>query len=132
MSGIFTNLLGTTKDRFQLGILGVILKSVAGKLHIRNADDTGGAEIVLNKLSVSGKSIDLNSEATGINSDFRYSLLVPNTGMTASVSLTLPALNSVGNLHNDGNGNLSWSTSGGSSLDWTDTDLVQILTQASA
>jgi hypothetical protein len=122
--GIFSDLLGTSKSYFKLGLSGVRLKNSAGNLSVRNSGDSADAEVTASKVSISGEILDLNSDAAGAGADWKYSLQRPTTGMTAAVTLTLPVDDGTASqvLATDGSGNLSWASAGSTaSLDHVDT-----------
>lgn len=120
--GLFSDLWGTVKSTFQIGIGGVKLKNSSGNLEIRNSGDSADAAITASKLSVSGNDIDLNSDAAGAAADWKYTISVPSSGMTAAVALTLPVDDGSPNqvLKTDGSGALSWASAAAT------TDLVHV------
>jgi hypothetical protein len=118
MAGRWEALLGTLKTKFQIGLGGVNLKNSSGNLLIRNAADSGDAEMTASKVNVSGQAIDLNSDATGSGADWKYTLQAPSSGMTAAVILTLPVNDGTAGqvLQTDGEGNLSFVSAGSTTL----------------
>ena len=116
--GIFSDLLGTTKAYFKLGLAGVRLKNDSGNLAIRNTDDSADAALTASKVNVSGQSIDINSDAAGSGADWKYTLAAPASGMTAAVTLTLPTDDGSPSqaMVTDGSGNLSWASVGDTAL----------------
>jgi hypothetical protein len=112
--GIFSDLLGTLRSSFKIGITGVRLKNSTGNLVVRNSGDSADAEVTASKLSVSGEVIDLNSDAAGSGADWKYTLQRPTSGMSAAVVLTLPVDDGTPNqaLVTDGNGVLSFADAG--------------------
>lgn len=123
---IWKDILGTSKQTFRISFLGPMLKNIAGVLHLRNASDSADAELVASKVSVSGNTIDLNSDAAGAGADWKITLQRPASGMTADVTLTLPVDDgSAGQvLQTDGSGALSWATSSAASAVKDDTTTV--------
>lgn len=122
--GYFSDLLGTVRSKFQLGIGGVQLKNSTGNLLVRNAGDSADSNITAAKVSVSGEILEINSDAAGSAADWKYTLQRPAAGMTAAVVLTLPIDDGTAAqvLQTDGSGNLSWASAGStSSLDHLDT-----------
>jgi hypothetical protein len=111
---IFSDLLGTTKSFFKLGLTGVRLKNTTGNLFIRNTGDTADAEVTASKVNVSGESLVINSDSAGAGADWKITLARPITGMTADVSLTLPVDDGTPSqaLITDGAGILSWASTG--------------------
>lgn len=119
MSGLFSDLWGTTKSYFKVGgTTGVRLKNNAGDLLVRNTGDTADAAITTSKVNVSGDLIDINSDAAGAGADWKYTLRRPATGMGAAVDLTLPVDDGTAGqvLATDGNGLLSWASAGSTSM----------------
>jgi hypothetical protein len=116
--GIFTDLLGTTRAFFKIGIGGVRLKNNSGNLAVRNSGDSADAEITASKANISGDSIDLNSDAAGSGDDWKYTLQRPTSGMTAAVTLTLPPDDGTAGqvMQTDGNGVLSWASAASTTL----------------
>lgn len=122
--GYFSDLLGTVRSTFKLGLTGVLLKNSAGNLLVRNNADNADANITALKLLNSGNAIQLNSAATQSAASWTYDLTRPAAGMTANQTLTLPAgLGTAGQvLATDGAGVLSYvSASNTASLDHIDT-----------
>lgn len=113
-----SDLIGTAASYFRIGLgaTAVRLKNVAGVLRIRNNADSADADLVANKLSASGDSIELNEGAAGSGDDFKFTLSRPATGMTADVELVLPTSDGSPDqfLKTDGSGNLSWEGIAGS------------------
>lgn len=107
---IWSDLIGTTKALFRIGIGGVTLKNSSGNLLVRNTGDSADAAITTSKLNVSGDSIDINSDAAGSGADWKYTLARPSSGMAAAVTLTFPTTDGSPNqaLITDGSGNLDW------------------------
>lgn len=107
--GLFADLIGTTKAFFQIEIGGVKLGNSGGNLTVKTNAGVDSA-ITVSKLNVSGDSIDINSDAAGSTTDWKYTIQRPASGMSAAVTLTLPADDGSPNqvLVTDGNGVLSW------------------------
>lgn len=110
--GYFSDLLGTTAAAFRVGVSGLNLKSLTGKLRVRNTADSADAPLVASLLASSGDSLELNEDATGSGADRKYTLSRPATGMTGDVTLVFPANTGTSNqvLSTDGSGNLFFQT----------------------
>lgn len=106
-----SDLIGTMQGYFKVGgTSGVRLKNSSGNLLVRNTGDSADAEATVSKLSVSGNTVDINSDAAGSGADWKYTLTRPAAGMSAAVTLTLPVDDGTASqvLSTDGNGTLSW------------------------
>ncbi len=114
MAGKWSALFGTLKSSFLLGISGVRLKDSSGNLLIRNTADNADAEITASKMKVSGEILEINSDAAGSGSDWKFTMQRPTSGMTAAVVLTLPVDDGTPSqvLATDGSGVLSWASAG--------------------
>lgn len=108
--GFWSDLKGVTSGLLQFGIGGVIAKNNAGTLDIKNAADNALAPLSTSLLHVGDEVIELNSSAAGSGADWKYTLQVPTSGMTAPVTLTLPVDDGSPNqvIATDGNGVLSF------------------------
>lgn len=108
-----SDLVGTALNRFQIGLgtAGALLKTTAGALAVRNTADTADADFTAAKLSASGDSLELNSDAAGTGTDHILTLSRAPTGMTAPLTLVLPPADGSPNhvLTTDGAGNLSFA-----------------------
>lgn len=91
--GIWKNLIGTTLAKFQLGVGGVNIKSVASKLRARNAGDSADAPVVGSVLGASGNDIELNESAAGSGADWKFILRRPSSGMSEARTLVMPSGN---------------------------------------
>lgn len=113
--GLFQDLWGTVKSTFQISIGGVKLKNNSANLEVRNSTDVDYADITVKKINVTGDSIDINSDAAGSGSDWKYTVARPASGMSSAVVLTLPTTDGSPNqiLKTDGSGNLDWVDAGG-------------------
>lgn len=111
---IFSDLLGTTKSYFKIGLTGVRLKNSAGNLLVRNTGDSADSEITASKVNVSGESLVINSDSAGAGADWKVTLSRSASGMTADLALTLPVEDGTANqvLQTDGSGVLSWASAG--------------------
>lgn len=121
---IFSDLLGTTKSYFKLGLTGVRLKNNAGDLIIRNTTDAADAAVTASKVNISGEILEINSDAAGSGADWKYVIQRPAAGMAGAITLTLPVDDGTASqvLSTDGSGALSWVSAGAtSSLDHVDT-----------
>ena len=114
---LFSDLLGTVGGYFKIGLSGVRLKNNSGNLVVRNTGDSADAEVTASKINVSGDAIVINSDAAGSGADWSYTLNRPATGMSGTVSLTLPVEDGSPSqvLSTDGSGVLSWVTAASTS-----------------
>ncbi len=114
MANRWSDLLGTLKSSFRLGLSGVRLKDSSGNLLVRNTGDSADAEVTASKVKVSGEIVEINSDAVGSGADWKYTLQRPTSGMDAAVTLTLPVDDGTPNqvLQTDGSGALSWASAG--------------------
>jgi len=124
--GIYSDLMGTLRSVFKIGgTAGVALKNSSGALVVRNSADSADAPVTASKVSVSGDAMDINSDATGVGADWKYTIQRPTSGMSSAVVLTLPIDDGTANqvLQTDGLGVLSWasaaSTSSSDKIDTT-------------
>lgn len=115
---LWSDLLGTVRDNFRLGLSGVRLKNSSGNLLVRNTGDTADAEATVSKLNISGNVVDINSDAAGAGADWKFTIQRPSTGMTSAVTLTLPVDDGTSGqvLSTDGVGVLSWVSAGDTAL----------------
>lgn len=92
MAGRFSDILGTTFDKLQLGLsaTAVQIKQVAGKLRARNKADSADAPVVGSVIAASGDFLELNEDAVGAAADWKYTLSRPAAGMTAARTIVLP------------------------------------------
>ena len=86
----WSDLIGTVKQAFGIGLGGVMLKNEVCGLTVRNADDTADADLTASAVNVSGDRVTLNAAAS-TGADHPYELRRPSSGMDAAVVLTLPA-----------------------------------------
>lgn len=109
----FSDLLGTLRTRFRIGLTGVTIGSSSGALVVRNTADSADAPVTVSKVNVSGDSITLNSDGAS-GADRTYTIARPTSGMSADQTLTLPAGNGTAGqvLQTDGSGNTSWVSAG--------------------
>lgn len=114
MAGRFLDLLGTTFTKLQIGLgsAGATLKVASSKLRARNTADSADVPVVGSVIAASGDYLELNEDAAAAGADWKYTLARPSSGMTAAVTLTLPADDGSPSqaLTTDGSGNLSWTT----------------------
>jgi len=115
---IFSDLLGTTKSYFKLGIAGVRLTNNSGNLDVKNSAGNADAAITASAVNVSGETLTLNSDAAESAADWKITLNRPASGMTANVALTLPVDDGTPGqvLATDGSGVLSWASAASTSL----------------
>ncbi len=116
--GIFSDLLGTTKGYFRLGLTGVRLTNNAGNLDVKNAAGNADAAITASAVNVSGNTVTINSDAAETSADWKYTLNRPASGMSANVALTLPVDDGTPSqvLATDGSGALSWISAASTAL----------------
>jgi len=109
----FSDLLGTLRTRFRIGLTGVTIGSSSGALVVRNTADSADAPVTVSNVNVSGDSITLNSDGAS-GADRAYTLSRPTTGMSADQTFTFPAGNGTAGqvLQTDGSGNTSWVSAG--------------------
>lgn len=114
----WTDLLGTTKGIFRLGLTGPNLKNSSGALAVRNAADDADAAITASAVNVSGEVLTLNSDAAESGADWKATISRAASGMTANLALTLPVDDGTASqvLATDGSGNLSWVSAGDTGL----------------
>jgi len=116
--GIFSDLLGTSKSYFKLGIAGVRLVNNAGNLVVQIPGGGTDAAITASQVNVSGNSLVVNSDSAGSGADWKITLSRPASGMTADIALTLPVDDGTPGqvMATDGSGILSWVSAAGTSL----------------
>ena len=122
--GIYSDLLGTVRNSFKVGLSGVLLKNSAGNLLVRNNADSADANLTTAKLLNSGDQLQLNSAATESAASWKYDIKRPAAGMTVDQVVTLPAgLGTAGQvIATDGAGNWSYASAASTgSLDHIDT-----------
>lgn len=109
----FSDLLGTLRTRFRIGLTGVTIGSSSGSLIVRNTADSADAPITASNANISGDSVTLNSDGAS-GADRAYTLSRPTTGMSADQTFTFPAGNGTAGqvLQTDGSGNTSWVSAG--------------------
>lgn len=89
--GQVLDLIGTSSAVIQVEKAGVKIKNSSGNLLVRNAADSADAEVTASKANISGNSIVLNSDAAGSGADWKATLNRAASGMSADLTLTLPA-----------------------------------------
>jgi hypothetical protein len=114
---IWSDLVGTTKSYFKLGLAGVRLKNDSGNLAVRNNADGADAEITVSTINVSGNGLTLNSDGIS-GADRKYIIQRPVSGMGGDVTLTLPADDGTPGqvLITDGSGVLSFGAASNTAL----------------
>lgn len=120
----FLDLRGTFSTIIRLGLAGLQLKSVGGKIRARNAADDADAPLVGSTIAASGDSITLNEDAAGSGSDYALTLSRPAAGMTQNLTFTLPADYGTAGyaMVTDGAGGLAFASSAAATnLEATDT-----------
>ncbi len=127
---VYSDFAGTRQTAFSVatGALKFLVKAITGGFVLRNAADTADADLTVNKLNVSGASIDINSDAAGSGADWKYTLTAPASGMTAALNLVFPP--NVGSpnfmLITDGAGNTSWAAQPGGATNVVQTDTTAL------
>lgn len=91
--GVFADLLGTLRTRFQLGLGGVNIKSEEGgdALAVRNPADSAYAAIRAALVEVFGDDIVINAGATEAGDDWSLTIRRPSTGMTHNLQVVWPS-----------------------------------------
>lgn len=120
----FLDLRGTLSTLFRLGINGLQLKSITGKIRARNADDTADVPLVGSSIEASGDSLTLNEGAAESGADWSMTISRPDTGMTQNLTFRMPSSYGTAGfaLVTDGAGNLSFASSAAATnLEATDT-----------
>lgn len=114
----WTDIVGTTKGIFGLGLTGPKLKNVSSALAVRNAADNADAAITASAVNVSGEILTLNSDAAESGADWKATISRAVSGMTANLALTLPVDDGTASqvLSTNGSGVLSWASAGDTGL----------------
>lgn len=81
---MFSDLLGTLRSSFRIGLAGVRLKNSAGNLVVRNNADSADAEVTASKVSVSGADIVLDSDGNALT-------VSRNATQSGALQVILPA-----------------------------------------
>ncbi len=110
----FSDLLGTLRTRFRIGLSGVTIGSSSGALIVRNTADSADAPLTASQVNVSGNSLLLNSDADGSGADRTYTLSRPASGMSGNVVIVFPPdYGTAGQTPiTDGAGNWTWASVG--------------------
>lgn len=87
MAGIFSDLFGTSKDYFKLGLSGVRLKNSSGNLAVRNTGDSADAEVTASKINISGADVVLDSDGNALT-------VSRNATQSGALQVILPAAKS--------------------------------------
>lgn len=82
--GRFSDLLGTLRSSFKVGIGGVRLKNDSGNLLVRNSADSADAELTASKINVTGADAVLDSDGNALT-------LSRNASQTGGLQVILPA-----------------------------------------
>ncbi len=108
---LWSDLIGTTKSFFKIGLTGVRLKDSSGNLLIRNNADSADSQVTASKLNNSGDSLTINSDAVSTGADWKLNLARPSSGMTADVTVTFPTTGGTAGqvVTTDGSGNWSYT-----------------------
>lgn len=86
---LWTDLLGTTRAYFRIGLTGPRLKNDSGDLAVRNAADSADAALTTSLLKNSGDSIEINSDAANTGTD-RKLTLSKNPAASAALEIQFP------------------------------------------
>ncbi len=115
---IFSDIIGSTKGYFRLGLAGVRLSNDSGALKVLNAGGTVDAAITASAVNISGDTLSLNSDALSENADWNMTISRPVAGMTEDVDYVLPAVHGSSGqvLSNDGAGTLQWVSAANTAL----------------
>ena len=116
--GIWSDLFGTTKAYFRIGLAGVRLTNTGGALDVKNATGSAFAAVTASAVNVTGDVVTINSDAADSGADRTYTIQRPAAGMGAAVTLTLPVDYGTAAqvLATDGSGALSWVSAASTSL----------------
>lgn len=86
---LWTDLLGTTRAYFRIGLAGPRLKNDSGDLAVRNAADSADAALTTSFLKNSGDSIEINSDAANTGTD-RKLTISRNPAASAALEIQAP------------------------------------------
>lgn len=89
--GVWKDLLGTVRNRFQLGLGGPSVKGNAGVVEARNAADSAYAAVAALLFQTYGNDFELNAGAAGAGADWVFTLRRPSTGMTHDLVVVMPS-----------------------------------------
>jgi hypothetical protein len=90
MANNFTDLIGTVKNKWRIGLTGLLLSVVSGKLRVRNPGDSADGQLVASLLSASGDAIELNEDATSAGADWKFTIQRPVSGMGENRTVIFP------------------------------------------
>jgi hypothetical protein len=121
-----SDLAGTALTRFGIGLgtARLFWKVVSGGFVARNAADNADAPVTVSKVFVSGQEWEVNSDAAESSEDWKYTFVVPASGMTANVTFTFPEDEGSPDyaLFTDGSGNTYWGAIPGGATNMVMTD----------
>lgn len=89
--GLFADLLGTVRTKFQLGIGGPQLKNNSGVVETRNAADSAYVQMRMLLAAITGDDVVLNEQASSSGASWKYTLRRPSTGMTHDLTVVMPS-----------------------------------------
>lgn len=81
---MFSDLLGTLRGSFRIGLGGVRLKNSSGNLQVRNSADSADAELTTAKINVTGADAVLDSDGNALT-------LSRNAAQSGGLQVILPA-----------------------------------------
>ena len=115
---IWSDLVGSTKGYFRLGLTGPRLTNNAGNLDIKNAANNADAAITASAVNISGNTLTINSDAAESAADWKMTLSRPASGMSANVAITLPPDDGTPGqvMVTDGSGVLTWASAASTAL----------------
>lgn len=109
---VYMDLKGTSESSFNIGLssAAIKLKNNSSVLDIKNKADAAYLSIRCLQALITSNQLVLNDDAALAGDDWKMTIARPSTGMTGSVTYTLPAAPTNGYfLTTDGSGNLSWA-----------------------
>lgn len=89
--GVMSDLLGTVRSAFQLGIGGPKLKNNAGAVEARNSADAAYANLHAALFKTFGDDFQLNAGAAGAGADWKMILRRPSAGMSHDITVVMPS-----------------------------------------
>jgi hypothetical protein len=87
----FLDIRGTSSSYFQIQKGGAKLANEGLGISVRRADGTTYADLYAQQLQLNSNSMVFNYNAAGSGADWTYTVSRPVTGMTAAMSVVLPA-----------------------------------------
>ena len=86
----YRSLAGTLFTKFRIGLTGLYLSVVSGKIRARNAADSADAPLVGSVIAASGDALELNEDATSAGADWKLTLQRSTTGMAEARTYIFP------------------------------------------